>query len=372
MLVLLYFHEQGFAPISLAALFLLYEFCGVLTNVLGGWIGNRFGLKLTLLLGLGMQVASLLLLTRLNLHWTLAAQIAFVVLCQGLSGIAKDFTKISAKSSIRELIPEDDPDGQSRLFRWVALLTGSKNTLKGAGFFLGGWLLSNVGIAWSLYGMAIALATAWVLTLVLLDSGLGQTTFKAKFSSILSKSTKVNRLSLARFFLFGARDIWFTVALPLYLSDSLGWGFVGVGSYLAAWVIGYGFLQAISPRLLKKRSAQALPVWGGLLACIPLLILASSYAGLGTEVALLVGLAVFALFFAINSVTHSYLILEFANAEAVSLDVGFYYMANAWGRLVGTALSGVIYQFYGLEACLGGASLMLAFAAAISARLAPN
>jgi MFS family permease len=369
MLVLLYFHKLGFAPISLAALFLLYEFCGVLTNVRGGWIGNRFGLKLTLQLGLAMQIASLLMLTRLNLQWSLASQIAFVVLAQGLSGIAKDFTKISAKSSIRELVPEDNEEGKSRLFRWVALLTGSKNTLKGAGFFLGGYLLSKFGIDWSLYGMALALATTWFLVLVLLDSRLGKTQFKAKFSSILSKSRRVNRLSLARFFLFGARDIWFTVALPIYLSDALGWGFVGVGSYLAAWVVGYGLLQAITPRLLRTQSARALPFWGGLLACVPVLIVAASYAGAASEPVLLVGLAVFAIFFAINSVTHSYLILDFANSATVSLDVGFYYMANAWGRLVGTALSGVIYQFYGLEACLGGAALMLALAAAISVKL---
>ena len=369
MLVLLYFHKLGFSALSLAALFLLYEFCGVLTNLLGGWIGNRFGLKLTLLLGLAMQVVSLLALSRLNLSWAVSSQIAFVVLAQGLSGIAKDFTKISAKSAIRVLVPADEPQGQSRLFRWVALLTGSKNTLKGAGFFLGGWLLSEFGFVWSLYAMSIALSGTWLVVLLLLSGRLGQATFKAKFSSILSKSKKVNRLSLARFFLFGARDIWFTVALPIYLSDVLGWSFVAVGSYMAAWVVGYGILQAVSPRLLRRHQAQVLPFWGGLLACVPVVILLALYAGIATEPVLLVGLAIFALLFAINSVTHSYLILDFAESSAVSLDVGFYYMANAWGRLIGTALSGALYQFYGLETCLGGAALMLAIAALVSRAL---
>jgi MFS family permease len=369
MLVLLHFHRLGFSPLSLATLFLLYELCGVLTNLMGGWIGSRFGLKLTLLLGLGMQVGTLLMLAQLNTQWSVAIQVVYVFLAQGLSGIAKDFTKISAKSAIRVLVPAGQAEGQSHLFRWVALLTGSKNTLKGAGFFLGAWLLAEYGFAWSLRAMAIALGGSWLFVLALLARGLGKAKFKAKFASILSKSSRVNRLSLARFFLFGARDIWFAVALPVYLYQVLGWSFVGVGTFMASWVIGYGFVQAGTPRILRRHDSGVLLFWGALLACVPLAMVAAFFLEQPPTQIVLIGLTAFALFFAINSALHSYLILEFADDSAVSLDVGFYYMANAGGRLVGTLLSGAIYQAYGLTACLVGAFLMLAFAALIAVGL---
>lgn len=365
MIVLLHFHKLGFSPLSLATLFLLYELCGVLTNLMGGWIASRFGLKLTLLLGLGMQVGALLMLGQLDTQWVIATQVVYVFLAQGLSGIAKDFTKISAKSAIRVLVPEDQRQSHGTLFRWVALLTGSKNTLKGVGFFLGGWLLAGCGFAWSLGAMAIGLACTWLCVLALLVRGIGKANFKAKFTGLLSKSKKINRLSLARFFLFGARDIWFAVALPVYLYQELGWSFVAVGTYMACWVIGYGIVQASTPRFLRRHDAGALPVWGTILASIPLLMVIALALHLSPALVVLIGLAAFALVFAINSALHSYLILDFSDDAAVSLDVGFYYMANAGGRLIGTVLSGAVYQVYGLTACLWGAVVMLALAARI-------
>ena len=55
MLVLLHFHQLGYTPVNLAFLFLLYEFFGILTNLFGGWIGSRFGLRLTLFAGLAIK-----------------------------------------------------------------------------------------------------------------------------------------------------------------------------------------------------------------------------------------------------------------------------------------------------------------------------
>lgn len=366
MLVLLHFHELGFSPLSLASLFLLYELCGVLTNLMGGWIGSRFGLKLTLLLGLGTQAATLLMLAQLDLRWAVATQMLYVFLAQGFSGIAKDFTKIGAKSAIRVLVPTDEPQSQSHLFRWVALLTGSKNTLKGVGFFLGAWLLSEYGFAWSLRAMAIALGASWLFVLAFLTKGLGKAEFKVKFSRILSKSSRINRLSLARFFLFGARDIWFAVALPVYLYQVLDWRFVDIGTFMACWVIGYGIVQAGTPRILRRHDSAVLPIWGSLLALVPLAMVGALLLEQSPALVVLIGLTLFALFFAINSAVHSYLILDYSQESAVSLDVGFYYMANAGGRLIGTLLSGALYQAYGLSACLAGAFFMLAFAAWIA------
>src|SRR5580704_13431076 len=142
MLVLLHFHALGYSPVELAFLFLFYEFFGVVTNLVGGWMAARMGLRVTLLGGLALQVASLIMLGMVNPAWARATSVAYVMGAQSLSGIAKDLTKMSAKSSIKVLFPENQ---ESSLFKWVALLTGSKNALKGAGFFLGGLLLSVFG-----------------------------------------------------------------------------------------------------------------------------------------------------------------------------------------------------------------------------------
>jgi hypothetical protein len=369
MLVLLHFHALGYSPFELASLFLLYEIFGVLTNLLGGWLGSRTGLKALLFAGLILQVGALFMLAALSPAWTQLVQVSYVVAAQGLSGIAKDFTKLSAKSAIKVLVPAG---AQGKLFRWVALLTGSKNTLKGAGFFLGGLLLARLGFEGALFAMATGLALAAVVAAALLPGAMGRAKAKVKFTSILAKSPAINALSAARLFLFGARDVWFVVALPVFLYDVAGWSFVGVGSYMAAWVIGYGGVQALTPRVIDRSSAspsnhaRAAQLWGCGLALIPVALLVALRAGASPTLAVVIGLGVFGVAFAVNSALHSYLILAYADADRVSLDVGFYYMANAGGRLIGTVLSGLIYQLAGLAGCLLASAAMVAIASALA------
>ena len=373
MLVLLHFHSMGYTPLELAALFLLYECCGVLTNLVGGWIASRFGLKSTLVTGICLQVVALSALSALSTDWSRLLQVAYVVGVQGLSGVAKDFTKVSAKSAIRLLASLGDTSG---LFRWVALLTGSKNTIKGVGFFVGGLLLSVVGFRWALWGMAGGLLIAGLSGVVLLPGGIGRSASTIRLRHLLSKSRAINVLSAVRLLLFGARDIWFVVALPVYLYDVLGWGFVGVGTFMAAWVIGYGVVQAMTPGIAGRKqhapaSGRSAAAWGFALALVPLAICGSLYVDMPAAVSIVVGLGLFGFIFAINSAVHSFLILAYTSDENVTVDVGFYYTANALGRLVGTVLSGVLYQSHGLVACLLAASAMIGGAAALAVLL-PN
>ena len=361
MLVLGHFHKLGYTPFQLALLFLLYELCGVITNFLGGWLGTRTGLRFTLVLGMGLQVAALLMLSGLSTQWPHSQQLVYVIVAQGISGIAKDFTKISAKSSIKLLVPAH---ASSTLFRWVALLTGSKNTLKGIGFFVGGLLLSSVGFQVALWLMAAAIVCTGLLAGALLPKKMGQSS-KFKIQDAWKSNRTIKILSLARLFLFCARDVWFVVGLPVFLSEALGWNFLRIGMYLALWVIGYGIVQALTPKFLRQlgrgefndaRSAQR---WGGILSLTPLAILVLLQLNVKAEAAVLGGLALFGILFAINSAIHSYLVLAYSDVEKVSMNVGFYYMANAMGRLVGTLLSGLLYQLAGLQACLLVASAML-------------
>ena len=369
MLVLLHFNELGYSPFQIAFLFLLYELFGVVTNLLGGWIGTRLGLRITLLWGLLLQVASLLMLAQLDRGWSVAFSLAYVMAAQALSGIAKDLTKMSSKSAIKLVVAAD---ARSVLFRWVALLTGSKNALKGAGFFLGGVLLAWAGFERSLYSMAIALLLIFLVTMALLPGEMGRAKKTVRFRHILSKNQQINLLSAARFFLFGSRDIWFVVGLPLFLSATLGWSHPQVGAYLALWVIGYGAIQAAAPRLLRRgrlpQSNTALQ-WVVLLIVVPLIMVIAMHGTMPAKYVVLIGLAIYGVVFAINSAVHSYLIVVFAERDSVSMDVGFYYMANAGGRLAGTLLSGVSYQMFGLEGCLWGSVLFLIAAAAFSRRL---
>lgn len=356
MLVVLHFHQLGFSPLQIAALFLFYEFFGIVTNLLGGYLGARFGLNRTMNIGLALQVGALAMLTvpasMLTVVWVMSAQ--------ALSGIAKDLNKMSAKSAVKLLVPE----GQSgRLYRWVAVLTGSKNALKGAGFFLGGLLLTSFGFRGSLTAMALALAVIWLLSLVLLDHDLGRSKATPKFRELISKSRPVNVLSAARLFLFGARDVWFVVALPVFLSSQLGWSFTAVGSFLALWIIGYGVVQSLAPALtmrsgLDPDGATAVR-WALPLALVPALIALLLGVSDAAALVLVSGLLLFGVLFAVNSSLHSYLIVAYARADGVSLDVGFYYMSNAAGRLLGTVLSGWIFQYYGLAACLWVSAAML-------------
>lgn len=374
MLVLLHFHELGYSPVQLAFLFLFYEFFGVVTNLVGGWLAARMGLKVTLFGGLALQVFALGMLSLVSSAWSQAVSVPYVMSAQALSGIAKDLTKMSSKISIKLLVPESE---RSSLFKWVALLTGSKNALKGAGFFLGGLLLAVLGFASALRAMAAALAVVLLGCVLSLPGELGKAKSEAKFSGILSKSRYVNVLSAARFFLFGARDLWFVVGVPVFLAEQLGWGFTQVGSFLAAWVIGYGVVQSFAPALIgswtKGRAPQgpAAQVLAVLLAAVMALIAVGLRAGYSPASVILGGLAAFAVVFAVNSSVHSYLILAYSDGDKVALNVGFYYMANAAGRLAGTLLSGLLYQTSGLAACLW-ASMVFSLAAAALSRLLPK
>lgn len=348
MLVVLHFHQLGYSALEVAMLFLFYEFFGVVTNLFGGWLGARWGLNRTMNIGLGIQVLALAMLlvppAWLTVLWVMAAQ--------ALSGIAKDLNKMSAKSTIKLLVPDSQ---QGQLYKWVAILTGSKNTLKGVGFFLGGLLLTVMGFQGAVLAMALMLLLVWILSLVYLRKDAGVAKNKPKFKELLSKSRAINILSGARFLLFGARDVWFVVALPVFLASQLGWDHWQVGGFLAAWVIGYGVVQGVAPRFTA--AAEVSPrrqavMWGALLSLSPLLLAAALWQSLPVAASIMLGLGLFGLLFAVNSSLHSYLIVAFARADGVSLDVGFYYMANAAGRLLGTVLSGWIYQSYGLVACL--------------------
>ena len=373
MLVLLHFHTLGYTPLELAFLFLLYEFFGVVTNLLAGWIGSQFGLKLTLYSGLGIQVFALWMLSMLDPTWGKVSAVMFVIAAQGLSGIAKDLTKMSSKSAIKLMIPSD---AHSTLFKWVALLTGSKNSLKGIGFFMGTALLTSLGFEQALWAMAASLFVILIASCSLLPSGIGRAKAKVKFTKLLSKTRAINLLSAARFFLFGARDVWFVVGVPIFLHEVIGWGFMQVGTFMACWVIGYGCVQALAPRVIRRsddgrsHETRAAQWWAFILAAIPITIAALVEGNVAPSVTIVVGLAFFGIIFAINSSVHSYLILSFSDAEKVALNVGFYYMANAAGRLVGCLLSGLSYQFWGLTGCLITASTMVLAAGAITIVLA--
>src|SRR3954463_10507872 len=247
--VLLHFNQLGYTPVQLAFLFLLYEFFGIVTNLVGGWLAARTGLRLTLALGLVLQVVALGLLAFLNAGWSVAVSVAYVMGCQALSGIAKDLTKMSAKSAVKVLVPKGDDSG---LFKWVAVLTGSKNALKGAGFFVGGFLLSRLGFRGALTAMAAGVFVVLLLVLTFLPAAIGQAKKKARFSGILSNSPGINRLSVARLALFAARDVWFVVSVPIFLASVLGWSFTQVGGFMALWVIAYGGVQSLSPVLLAR------------------------------------------------------------------------------------------------------------------------
>ena len=353
MLVLLFFHNLGYSPIEIASLFLLYEFFGIVTNLYGGWLGSRFGLTLTMQLGLGLQILALALL----LAGPSVLTVVYVMFAQAISGIAKDLNKMAAKSSVKTLMPDSQ---RIKLYRWVALLTGSKNALKGMGFFLGGALLATVGFQGSIAALQCLLLVTLAIGSWLLDHQPG--TNKKRFTQSLSRSAGVNRLSAARLFLFCSRDIWFVVALPVFLQSQLGWSPVHVGSLMAAWVIIYGGIQAVAPKVTGVRvpNGKTLFIWAGLLTVLPCIIAFALHMGVDAGVALVVGLLIFGGVFAINSSVHSFLILALAQRESASLDVGFYYMANAGGRLVGTLLSGVLYQQYGLISCLLVSSVMIA------------
>ncbi len=386
MLVLLHFHVLGFTPVQLAYLFLLYELAGVVTNLLAGWIAARFGLTRTLYSGLALQVAALLALAQLDPAWTLAVSVVYVMIVQGASGVAKDLAKMSSKSAVKLLAPAE----AGGLFRWVALLTGSKNAVKGLGFLLGAALLGTLGFVPAVIAMAAVLGVILLAVLIAMPPGLPKGRKGTRFSEVLSKSANINWLSTARVFLFGARDVWFVVGLPVYfyavLSDGTAEGnraaFFLIGSFMAVWIILYGAVQAVAPRLLgaSHRSEAELILsardWAWALALVPAGLTVAALIASGPQpwltVTLIAGLLIFGVLFAINSSLHSWLILAFSRDERVTMDVGFYYMANASGRLLGTLLSGLSYQLGGLALMLGTATMMVALSALAAGRLRPQ
>jgi len=370
MLVVLYFHQLGYSPFQVAMLFLFYEFFGIVTNLVGGWLGARIGLNRTMHIGMGLQIVALGMLTVPD-AWL---SVPYVMAAQALSGIAKDLNKMSAKASVKTIV---GAGGESQLFKWVAVLTGSKNALKGAGFFIGAALLQVIGFRGALAVLAGMLLGVLILTVMLLPSGLGKMKSKPKFSQVFSTVAAINWLSAARFFLFGSRDVWFVVGLPVFLYDILGWSFMQVGGFFALWVIGYGVVQASAPRLVRHShhghgpTGSTARIWAYILALFPAGIALTLMLGWSAEVVLVAGLIAFGIVFAINSALHSYLILAYSHHDRVAINVGFYYMANAGGRLTGTVLSGWLYQYHGLAGCLWASTVFVLAAALLSMKL-PN
>ena len=366
MLVVLYFHELGYSPLDIAFLFLFYEFFGIITNLFGGWLAARIGLSATIISGLFLQTFALGMLLVDSSYLT----VAYVMAAQALSGVAKDLNKLGAKSSVKLVAG----DNQTKLYRWVAWLTGSKNALKGVGFFAGGAGWATIGFSASVVTMLLCVGVVGVVALLLLDTNLGKASFKPKFSELFSKSRQINLLSAARLFLFAARDVWFVVALPVFLQLELGWSGISVGTFLAAWVIGYGLVQAIAPKITNivqkdVPDGRAALLWGLPLVIVPVAMVVGLQQRSDPTTVIVFGLACFALVFAMNSALHSFLITSYANSDGVSLDVGFYYTANAVGRLLGTVCSGWVYQAHGLAACLSVSAFFIALVLLISLQL---
>ncbi len=372
MLVVLYFHLLGYSPFEVAMLFLFYEFFGIVTNLVGGWLGSRIGLNLTMHIGMAMQVVALAMLMVPD-AWL---SVVYVMLAQAVSGIAKDLNKMSAKASVKTLLPEHETE--SKLFKWIAVLTGSKNALKGLGFFIGAVLLQLVEFRGALGILSLSLFIVMLITIAMLPKGIGKAKGKPKFSQVFSKQPAINWLSAARFFLFGSRDIWFVVALPVYLYSVFEWSFMQVGSFMASWVIAYGIVQASAPRFIRHSHHGKGPdgstsmFWVFVLAFIPAMIAAGLSSNYQPEIMLVSGLVIFGIVFAINSAIHSYLIVAWSDKDKVSMNVGFYYMANAGGRLTGTVLSGWIYQTQGLVGCLLWSSLFVMISGLLSIPLSKS
>jgi len=361
MLVLLHFYQLGYSPFTLAFLFLLYEAAGVLANLIGGWLATRFGITRMLTVGLSTQILGFLLLSALSPDWSGWLSVAWVLVAQGVCGVAKDLTKTASKSAIK--ITASQASGQ--LFKWVAWFTGSKNAMKGIGFFAGGVLLQALGFSGALWLMAALLAVVLAGVVVLLPTMMGKGSASKSARELFAKSPAINLLALARVALFGARDVWFVVGVPVFLYAS-GWNFAMVGSFLAAWTVGYGLVQAIAPTLVKRSTdgltaeVPAARLWSFLLALVPLVLSVLVWQEVShLDWVVVIGLGVFGIAFAVNSSVHSYLILAYAGSEKAAEDVGFYYAANAFGRLIGTLMSGVLYQWGGLFYSLTGSTIML-------------
>jgi MFS family permease len=369
MLVLLHFYSLGYTPFTLAFLFLLYETAGIFANLGGGWLATRFGIPRMLMTGLTLQITGLLVLSALNPDWGAALSVAWVVGAQGIAGVAKDITKTASKSAIKAT----SEGGSGQLFKWVAWFTGSKNAMKGAGFFVGGLLLETMGFRGALWLMAAALAFILAGVAISLPRTLGKAKASKSFRELFAKTRSINLMAAARVFLFGSRDVWFVVGLPVFLY-SQGWRYMEVAGFIASWTIGYGLVQAIAPSVIRRspdglsREVPEARLWGAVLTAIPLMlaiVLQGAHVG-RLDLVVTIGLGIFGFAFAVISSLHSYLILAYAGSEKAAEDVGFYYAANAGGRLVGILLSGILAQTGGLAACLWGSTAMLGLCLAIT------
>jgi len=372
MLVLLYFNKQGYSPVTLAFLFLFYEIFGIITNLMGGWLAQTKGLKFTLILGLSVQPIALIALSFMDNRWSPLLAIPYVMIIQAVSGISKDLTKMSSKTAVKFLVPSDK---SSSLFKWVSLLTGSKNTIKGLGFFVGGLLLQNVGFRYGLWILAAVILLVLTLSLTSLPDNIGETKSKISFKKLFDISGSLKLLSGARVFLFASRDIWFVVALPVYFSMYFGWSHTQVGGFMALWVIGYGIIQGFAPVLLKLWTKGKAPTGiaatnvSKLLALIMIIIALLFAFDLQPAYSITFGLIIFGMVFAVNSSVHSFLVLDYAHRDKAAVNVGFYYMANATGRLIGTLMSGLLFQFGGILWALIGSALFLLISYVITRKL---
>ncbi|CAM9245362.1 unnamed protein product [Scytosiphon promiscuus] len=396
LIVLLHAADLGFNAIEIAFMFSAYEVAGVFTNLFGGVAGSKYGLRCTLLTSLTLQIACLAALTQTEpilgdlkeatpgSTRYLEATI-YITAWQALAGVAKDLMKLTGKATPK-LVTKEGAEG--RLFQLVAWLTGMKNALKGFGSFLGALLVAQIGYVdslWILVGICGIFVPVGIFGM---DRGLGVSPGKnIDWKSLFSKGRNVNVLSAARFFLFGSRDVWFEIGLPLFLRVELGWKRELVGLILAGYIVIYGNLQAASTKLYKNAdgtsrqpTGAAAYKWAAYCSLAPLITGIATYfthkvaeSDLATALVLITGVVAFAAMFAVNSSVHSYLIVSYSNKDKVAMDLGFYYMANAMGRLVGVLVGGFLYHYtsddFGLSMCLIVACPFLVAAAAIAYRL---
>jgi MFS family permease len=365
MMVLMHFYRLGYSSFTLALLFLLYEAAGVLANLIGGWLATRYGIARMLAVGMTLQILGFMLLSLLQPEWTAAMSVAWVVVAQGICGVAKDLTKTASKSAIKIMADRAQSQGSGQLFKWVAWFTGSKNAMKGIGFFMGGLLLDQLGFGMALWSMAALLGVVLVCVLAFVPRLMGKRKASQSAKELFAKNRGINLLALARVVLFGARDVWFVVGVPVFLYAS-GWTFTMVGGFLALWTIGYGLVQALAPYIVTRSTdglSSEVPAarwWSAGLAVVTIaLTIAVGMQVQHLQWVVVGGLVLFGAAFAVNSSVHSYLILAYAGSEKAAEDVGFYYAANALGRFGGTLLSGLLYQWGGLLFALVGSALML-------------
>jgi MFS family permease len=398
MIVLLHAYNKSFSALEVSITFTLYELAGVFTNLAAGFMGAKWGIKLTLISGLSLQLLSYGLLFAWQDDWTKRESIIFVTVAQMFAGIAKDLTKLGGKTVTKLVTPEQK---ETHLFKLVSLITGWKNSLKGVGYFLGSALLSvSYELALGFMMGLVVLAMPWAI--LGLDKSLGTAKKRnASWKEVFNlENRRLNILSLARLFLFASRDFWFEVPLPFFLRSpscdglgtsscllnencgngavcgesgfceninpgggcgGLGLNRVVVGAFLGGYIILYGQVQAWTPQLVTGPLKQTPPnklteVFWGLINCIPTLVMAivmtwapAFEAGdtAAMTIWLIVVIVTFAIIFAINSSIHSFLVVNYASKDKVAVSVGFYYMSNAIGRLLGTLGSGILYTYVG-------------------------